>query len=500
MATTSCAAIDLGASNGRVVVAELDGDRIRLREAHRFDTPLVQDPSGYQCWDVDTIEAGVREGLRAAESLAPLASVGVDTWGVDFALVDDGGARVAPVVSYRDGRTQAAMAQVVDQLSAAELYRRTGIQLQPFNSLFQLAATAAREPAWLSRARRLLLLPDYFHLRLCGARANEYTDATTTQLWSIQADDWDDRLLAAAGIGRGLLGRPVEPGTALGALALPGGARVQVIAPATHDTASSVAAIPLEGSDTAYISSGTWSLMGIESRVPLAGEAALRQNVTNEGGVERRFRVLKNIVGLWLTQRIRQELGGEDHLALMHAAEAAAPWRSLVDPEDLRFYNPPSMIEAIRGFCAETGQQVPEGAGALARCAFESLALCYRRTAAGLAALRGRPLARVHIVGGGSQNRLLDQLCADACQLPVRAGPVETAALGNACVQLIALGALPSLDAARALIRRSFQVEEYAPGAAVPAEALQRFAAFGEARALRQAQGERAQRAKEGET
>jgi rhamnulokinase len=485
MGTTSCAAVDLGASSGRVVVAELEGERIRLREAHRFDTPLVQDASGYQCWDVDAIEAAVREGLRAAAALAPLASVGVDTWGVDFALLDGAGARVAPVVSYRDARTQASMKRVVDRLGAAELYRRTGIQLQPFNTLFQLAATSAREPGWVARARRCLLLPDYFHFRLCGAQANEYTDATTTQLWSIQADDWDDGLLEAAGFGRGLFSRPVEPGTALGTVELPGGGRARVIAPATHDTASSVAAIPLEGPDTAYISSGTWSLMGIESRTPLAGEDALRLNVTNEGGVGRRFCVLKNIVGLWLTQRIRQELGGEDHGALVAAAEAAAPWRSLIDPEDPRFYNPPSMIEAIRGFCAETDQPVPEGAGALARCAFESLALCYRRTAAALAALRGRPLARVHVVGGGSQNRLLDQLCADACQLPVRAGPVETAALGNACVQLIALGALPSLDAARALIRRSFAVEEYAPGAPVAAEALPRFEAFGARRAGR---------------
>jgi rhamnulokinase len=484
MATISCAAIDLGASNGRVVVATLDGDRIGLREAHRFETPLVQDRSGYQCWDVDAIEAGVREGLRAAAALAPLASVGVDTWGVDFALVDGAGARVAPVVSYRDARTQRSMKDVVDRLGAGELYRRTGIQLQPFNTLFQLAATAAREPGWLARARRCLLLPDWFHFRLCGVQANEYTDATTTQLWSIHADDWDDALLAAAGIGPGLLSRPVEPGTPLGTVELPGG-RARVIAPATHDTASSVAAIPLEGTDTAYISSGTWSLMGIESRVPLAGEDALRENVTNEGGVERRFRVLKNIVGLWLTQRIRQELGGEDHAALVAAAAAAAPWRSLIDPEDPRFYNPPSMIEAVRGFCAETDQPVPEGAGALARCAFESLALCYRRTAAGLAALRGRPLERIHIVGGGSQNRLLDQLCADACQLPVRAGPVETAALGNACVQLIALGALPSLDAARALVRRSFEVVELAPGAPPPPEALQRFEGFGARRADR---------------
>jgi rhamnulokinase len=483
MATISCAAIDLGASNGRVVVATLEDERLRLREVRRFDTPLERDASGYQCWGVDAIEAEVREGLKAAGAAAKLASAGVDTWGVDFALIDAEGARVAPVVSYRDARTQQAMPKLTGHYPAAELYRRTGIQLQPFNTIFQLAATAAREPTWLARARRLLLLPDYFHFRLCGARANEYTNTTTTQLWSLAADDWDVELLQAVGVGRELLGRPVEPGTPLGTLEIPGAGRIQVIAPATHDTASAVAAIPLDGPDTAYISSGTWSLMGIESRVPFAGEDAARLNLTNEGGVDRRFRVLKNIVGLWLEQRIRQELGGGDHAALMEAAEQAPPWRSLIDPEDPRFFNPPSMIEAVRGFCAETEQPVPEGAGALTRCVMESLALTYRRTAEGLAALRGRPLTRIHIVGGGSKNRLLDQLCADACGLPVRAGPVETAAAGNACIQLMALGALPSLEAARAVIARSFPFEEFTPGEAVPAAALTRFEALGARRA-----------------
>jgi rhamnulokinase len=475
----SCAAIDLGASNGRVVVAETDGQHLSLREAARFETPLLQGEGEYQCWDIDAIEARVREGLRAARALGPLASVGVDTWGVDFVLLDERSARAAPVVSYRDNRTRAVMDQVMARMPGAEIYRRTGIQFQPFNTLFQLAATAAREPAWLARARRLLLLPDYLHFRLCGALSNEYTNSTTTQLFGIHDHDWDDELLALAGISRTLLSRVVEPGTQLGQLdtGLAGAARV--IAPPTHDTASSVAAIPLEGQDTAFISSGTWSLMGIESPEPLAGPEALRLNVTNEGGAERRYGVLKNIIGLWLVQRIRQELGGEDHAALVEAAEAAVPWRSLVDPEDPRFFNPSSMIEAIQGFCSETGQPVPSDPGQLARCAFDSLALCYRRAAGDLGALRGRPLARIHIVGGGCRNRLLDQLCADACALPVRAGPAETAALGNACVQLISLGVLPSLDAARALIRRSFEVEEFTPRDPVPGDALRRFEGFG---------------------
>ena len=478
MATVTCAAVDLGASNCRVFIARTDGDRISLRETARFDTPLVRDASGYQCWDLDAIELHVRDGLRAAQRDAPLASVGVDAWGVDFVLLDGVSLQTAPAVSYRDPRTEGAVADALARMPASEIYRRTGIQFQPFNTLYQLVATAAHEPAWIARARRLLLLPDYFHFRLSGVAANEYTNATTTQLWDLRADDWDDDLLALAGVSRALLGRPVDPGTILGEMDSPSGcgSTLKVIAPATHDTASAVAAIPLED-DEVFISSGTWSLMGIESRIPYACDAARRLNVTNEGGVERRYRVLKNIAGLWIVERIRRELGA-GHEDLVEGARAAAPWRSLIDPHDPRFFNPPSMVDAVAAFCAASGQPRPETAGALARTVFESLALSYRTVAGELASLRGRPVSRIRIVGGGSQNRLLNQLAADACEVPVQVGPVETSALGNACVQLVGLGVLPSLDAARALIRRSYSVEEYTPQTPVPDDSLQRFDTF----------------------
>jgi rhamnulokinase len=480
MADVTCAAVDLGATSCRVLVAGTDGDRIALREVARFETPLVRDASGYQCWDLDVVEAHVRDGLHAAQRSTPLASVGVDSWAVDFVLLDEASLQTAPAVSYRDPRTQRAMADALARMPASEIYRRTGIQFQPFNTLYQLAATAAQEPAWIARARRLLLVPEYFHFRLCGAAANEYTNATTTQLWNIAADDWDDDLLALAGISRALLGRPVAPGTILGEMASPSGCggTLKVIAPATHDTASSVAAIPLEGEDEVFLCSGTWSLMGIESRTPFTCDAARRLNVSNEGGVEHRYRVLKNIVGLWIVERIKKELGA-GHEDLVEAAHAAAPWRTLIDPHDPGFFNPPSMVDAIAAFCAATDQPRPETAGALARTVFESLALSYRTVAGELAALRGRPASRIHIVGGGSQNRLLNQLAADACELPVRAGPVETSALGNACVQLVGLGVLASLDAARALIRRSYPAHDYMPRTPVPEDALQRFGAFG---------------------
>lgn len=475
---TTCAAVDLGASSCRVFVAGTDGERIALRETARFETPRLLDPTGYLCWDLEVVEARIREGLTAAHAAAPLASVGVDSWAVDFVLLDEASRQTAPAVSYRDPRTGGAMADALTRMPAHEIYRRTGIQFQPFNTLYQLAATAAQEPAWLARARRLLLLPDYFHFRLCGAAANEYTNATTTQLWGIGGDDWDDDLLALAGISRALLAPPVAPGTVLGEMpAPPGGAALKVIAPATHDTASSVAAIPLDGEGDIFLSSGTWSLMGIESRRPFATDAARRLNISNEGGVERRYRVLKNIAGLWLLERIRQQLG-IDHDQLIEAAGAAAPWRSLIDPQDPVFFNPPDMASAIAGFCAATDQPCPATAGELARTIFESLALSYRTVAGELASLRGRPASRIHIAGGGSRNQLLNQLAADACELPVRTGPVETSALGNACVQLIGLGVLPSLDAARALIRRSFPAQDYQPQTPVPDHALERFASF----------------------
>jgi len=481
MTATRCAAVDLGAGSGRVVVAECDGERLSLHEAVRFETPLGRDrESGYECWDLDAIEARVLDGLRAATAVSPVQSLGVDAWGVDYVLLDAERRRVGPAVSYRDGRTRGIMEEVFARIPAEEIYRRTGIQFMTINTLYQLAATARRNPEWLQRTRHVLMVPSYLNFRLCGALANEYTDATTTQMYNIEANDWDDDLVAAAGVSREVMAPVVEPGTIVGEADAPGGGRVKVVAPGTHDTASAVAAIPLDGPDEAFISSGTWSLMGIESLVPFANATARRLNFSNEGGLERRYRVLKNIMGLWLVQRIRQE-SGADHAALVEAARAAEPWRSLVDPDDPRFLNPPSMTAAIRDFCAETGQPVPEGPDRLARCAIDSLALSYRKVKDEVETLRGRPLSRIHIVGGGCQNRLLDQLCADACRLPVSAGPVETSALGNACSQLMALGVLSSLADARALVRQSYAVEEFLPREAVPEAVWERFQSFARA-------------------
>ncbi len=488
MIKRSCAAIDLGASSGRVAVVECDGEQLSLREARRFDTPQRRDAeTGYQVWDLDGIEREIRAGLVTAAAMAPLESVGVDGWGVDYVLLDAQRERIGPAVAYRDDRTRGMLEQVLSQMPAEEVYRRTGIQFQPFNTLYQLAATARQHPAWLERARHLLMLPDYFHFRLGGAIASEYTNATTTQMYGIAADDWDAELLALAGVSRELLTHPVSPGTFLGDASELTGRRLKVTAPGTHDTASAVAAIPLSSGlpsndREAFISSGTWSLMGVESQRPLLGESARRLNFTNEGGVERRYRVLKNIAGLWLTQCIGRELGKSD-VSLLAAAAAAEPWRSSIDPDDARFLNPPSMVEAIQSFCAETGQPEPAGEGALTRCALESLALSYRRVKEELEGLLGIRLKRIHIGGGGGQNQMLNQLAADACEVPVLVGPRESSLLGNGCVQLIALGALASLDEARSLVRRSCTAPELEPRSPIPEHVRHRFQTFTRRRA-----------------
>jgi rhamnulokinase len=303
--------------------------------------------------------------------------------------------------------------------------------------------------------------------------ANEYTIATTTQMLNLEGA-WERELLAAAGVEQLWMQPPVEAGTVLGPLHMDGIA-AQVVAPASHDTASAVVGTPFETEDEAFLSSGTWSLMGMESLRPYATEQARRMNFSNEGGFGRRFRVLKNIMGLWLLQRLSQEFDVPIDEALLSAAAETVPWRSIVNPDDARFLNPASMKQAIVEFCRETHQPEPRTMAEFARCACESLALCYRQVKEDLEELRGARLTRIRIVGGGSKNRFLNQLCADACQLPVSAGPVEASALGNICAQRIALGLLAGLDEARALIRRSFEVVEFQPRQPIPAPVGERF-------------------------
>jgi rhamnulokinase len=470
----SCAAVDLGASSGRVGVIDWDGQRLGLREVRRFDTPRGEDrATGYQCWDLDAMEREIRAGLSAAAATTRLDSVGIDGWGVDYVLLDAERRRVGPAVAYRDDRTRGVLERLTARMPREEIYRRTGIQFLPFNTLYQLAATAASHPRWLERARHFSMLPDYFHARLGGAIASEYTNATTTQLYGVVHDDWDPALLELCGCPRALFAAPVAAGTILGEAALAGTRRSKITAPATHDTASAVAALPLAPGDV-FLISGTWSLMGVESERPLLDNVARRHNLTNEGGVERRFRVLKNIAGLWLTQRIARELSIPEP-ELFAAAARAPAWRAAIDPDDARFLNPPSMVEALRGFCSETGQAPPADAGCLARCALESLALSYQLVKQELERSSESALGRIQVGGGGGKNELLNQLTADACGVPVEVGATESSLIGNGCVQLLGLGALGSLAEARQVVRRSFDTRQIEPRAAVPDEARARF-------------------------
>lgn len=467
-------AADLGANSGRVIAGQIINGRLCVREVSRFSTSFAKDSgSGYLCWGIDAIEEHVRQGIELAATLAPIISVGVDSWGVDYVLLDEELRRIGFAICYRDNRTQRMIERVTARIPAAEIYRRTGIQFQPFNTLYQLAAMATQEPDWLKKTRHLLMIPDYLHYRLSGALTNEYTNATTTQLLDLNGQ-WDKDLLAAAGLTQLWMQPPIEAGTVLGEMQL-GHAAAKVVAPASHDTASAVTGTPFESGGEVFLSSGTWSLMGVESMVPFASERAMRSNFSNEGGFGRRYRVLKNIMGLWIVQRLSQEFRIPFDDALLNSASDAVSWRSIVNPDDIRFLNPPSMKKAIRVYCMETQQPVPESPAEYARCAFESLALSYRLVKEDLESLRGQSLTRIRIVGGGSLIHTLNQLCANACQLPVSAGPVEASAVGNICAQMIALGEIAGLDEARALIRRSFEIDEYQPQESIPDQVWTRF-------------------------
>ncbi|WP_341678840.1 rhamnulokinase [Niveibacterium sp. SC-1] len=481
-------AVDLGASSGRVVLARYleETGGLVLQEVHRFENGFVQ-RAGQDCWDLERLSGEIVFGLeKTLAGGARPVSVGIDTWGVDFVLLDAEDRPLGEAVAYRDHRTDGVMERVFARVPRDEIYRRTGIQFLQFNSLYQLVALQAASPERLAQARTLMFVPDYLHYRLCGVKSCEYTNASTSQLLNLEAGGWDRELMARLALPDASLQPLCAPGTRLGEWGSREGHRLAVIAPATHDTASAVIGTPLEDEHSLYISSGTWSLMGIESRTPFNDAQALAANFTNEGGTDGRFRVLKNIMGLWLIQRLRDAFPHLSHAELVTQAEAA-PSGSLVDPNDARFLNPPSMADAIRAFCAETGQATPQSAGEFARCVFESLACLYRQTLDELRAITrhaitGNDFRRIHIVGGGSQNAFLNQLCADFCGLPVSTGPVEASALGNVGCQLRALGHLADLPAIRALVRENFAGQDLHPRADATQATLQQWRRFHELR------------------
>ncbi|MFB5082089.1 rhamnulokinase [Raoultella sp. C349492] len=476
MSFRHCVAVDLGASSGRVMLASYEsGQRaLTLREIHRFTNSLHQ-VDGYDCWDIDRLEGEIRRGLEKVCAQGILIdSIGIDTWGVDYVLLDAQGQRVGLPVSYRDDRTHGLMQHAEEQMGRADIYRRSGIQFLPFNTLYQLRALVEQQPELVSQAAHALLIPDYFSFRLTGQMNWEYTNATTTQLVNINSDSWDEDLLNWSGAPREWFGTPTHPGNVIGHWICPQGNAIPVVAVASHDTASAVIASPLAGKNAAYLSSGTWSLMGFESKTPCTGDEALKANITNEGGAEGRYRVLKNIMGLWLLQRVLKEQNVSDLPALIaHTAELPA-CRSVIDCNDERFINPDNMSAEIQAACRESGQPVPSGDAELARCIFDSLALLYARVLGELARLRGQPFSQLHIVGGGCQNALLNQLCADACGITVIAGPVEASTLGNIGIQLMTLDELNNVDDFRQVVRHNYALTTFIPN---PENEIARFVA-----------------------
>ncbi len=494
---TGFLAVDLGASSGRVMMGRVRGGRIRLAEVHRFPNGPVRipDPGGRGQrlhWDVLRIWEEIKTGLGLAieEHGADLVSIGVDTWGVDFALLDRMGGMLSNPYHYRDDRTEGMMEEAFRRVGRREIYERTGIQFLPLNTVYQLLALVVADGPILEAAETLLTMPDLFNYWLTGRQAGEFTNVTTTQCYDPREGDWAWPLLERLGIPTHVFPEIIPSATCLGDL-LPavaeevGTTGLSVIAPACHDTGSAVAAVPAAGSRFAYISSGTWSLMGAELPAPEISPEALACGFTNEGGVEGTFRFLKNIAGLWLLEECRRTWARQGETlsydTLTQMAAEADPLVSLIDVDGPDFAKPGDMPERIRRHCWKMGQPVPQSKGAVVRCVLESLALKYRWVLDKLEEVLGYRLEPVHIVGGGSQNGLLNQLAADACQRPVIAGPVEATATGNVVTQAMALGRIGSVKEGRQIVRDSFDLVSYEPADGGPwDEAYQRWMATSE--------------------
>ena len=471
-------AVDCGAESGRVMAGLWNGATMRLEELHRFPTGVTP-IDGTLRWDLARFWGEIERGLGMAAQRfgAAIVSIGVDTWGVDYVLIDKAGALLEQPWNYRDARTRGMLEQAKARVSLEEIFAASGVQFMEINTLYQLLAAHARDPALLASADKFLMIPDYLHCKMCGARVGEFTNATTTQFFHPTRKKWSVELLEKLGLPTAMLPEVVPPGTRLGRLLPEVRARtglhagVAVIAPATHDTGSAVAGVPGAAAEglgrLAYISSGTWSLLGVELHEPDLSPRAFELNMTNEGGVDGTYRLLKNIMGLWLVQGCRRSFekrgSTNDYAALVAAAGSAPAFRSLIDPDDASFLSPPDMPAAIAQFCRETDQPIPATEGAFVRCALESLAIKYATVLNWLKEMTGSFIGSVNIVGGGSRNRLLNQFTANACQRPVLAGPVEATVLGNALVQARACGELASLADIRRVARDSSEVEEIRP-------------------------------------
>ena len=463
-------AVDIGASSGRHILSHMEDGKIVLEEVFRFENGMTE-IDGHKCWDSELLFSHIKDGMKKCAELGKIPCyMGIDTWGVDYVLVDREGKRIGNAVGYRDDRTTGIDREVYQIIPEKELYARTGIAKQVFNTIYQLVALKKENPEQLLEAETLLLSPDYYNFLLTGKRASEYTIASTGQLVSPETKDWDYELIRMLGLPEKIFTPLQKPGTILGGLSDAVKAEIgydcQVVMVTSHDTASAVLAVPSKTADFAYISSGTWSLLGVELENAICNEQSREANFTNEGGYDYKYRFLKNIMGLWMIQSVRNEMNKAYSFAQLCAmAEEVKDFPSRVDVDEHRFFAPDSMIEEIRNACRESGQPVPETPGELATVVYQSLADCYKKSLRNLEAMTGKTYPAVNIVGGGANADYLNQLTANATGKTVYAGPTEATAIGNIVCQMLACGDLPSVAEARACIFDSFAVKTFTPEA-----------------------------------
>ena len=468
MKTSTYLAVDLGAESGRVISGSFTDNRLQLKEIHRFSNGGIR-LGEHLHWDILNLWREIKHGLSLADS--SVRSIGLDTWGVDFGLLDAQDTLIGNPYHYRDKRTDGMMEKLFEMIPRDEIYAKTGIQFMQLNSLYQLFSMVKDKSPALRSAARLLNMPDLFNFFLTGQKANEFTISSTTQCYNPTEKNWDFEMLSQLGIPTKIFGEIVPPGTLLGKL-LPSvadeiGYTTSVIAGAGHDTACAIAAVPSSRDDYIYLSSGTWSLMGVLLDHPLINEESMKAEMTNEGGVDGKIRFLKNIVGLWLVQECRRQWAREgkeySYAKLTQMAEEAPPFAALIVPGESRFMAPKHMAREIRAYCRETGQSVPESKGAIIRTVLESLALEYRWVAEKIDHLTRKEYPTIHMIGGGTKNKLLNQFTANAIGRNVIAGPVEATAIGNILVQAVAMGEISSLAEGKVIVKDSFDVESYQP-------------------------------------
>lgn len=459
-------AIDIGASSGRHILGHMEDGKMKLSEVHRFENGMV-DVDGNKCWDTEKIFSEIIEGMKKCKELGKIpVSVAIDTWGVDFVLVGKNGKCLGNAVGYRDKRTQNMDKEVYKYISEASLYERTGIQKQLYNTIYQLMAIKLTEPQLLEEADKMLFTPDYYNYLLTGAKAAEYTIATTGQMVNPMTKEWDYELMDCLGIPRSILPKMYKPGTVLGNL-LPEiqdevGFDCNVIMPAAHDTASAVMAVPAMGIDSVYISSGTWSLMGVELDKAICTPDSMKANFTNEGGYEYRYRFLKNIMGLWMIQSVRNEMENKySYEYLCKMARKVDSFPSRVNVDDARFFAPDNMTMELVKYCEETEQLVPDSTFEMAAMIYHSLAESYKKAIDEIEELTGKSYDAINIIGGGSNADYLNELTARYTGKTVYAGPTEATAIGNLVAQMIADGVFESLEEARKNIFESFEVRTY---------------------------------------